>query len=144
MSDFPVLIVCDDEFAPTYANPGDAGADLRSRVDGVVPARGRATFPTGIAIALPDGYVALVHPRSGLAAKHGVTVMNAPGTVDAAYRGEVAVILYNSSDVEFEVKRGDRIAQVVFQKFETAKFVRVEELPDSHRGTGGFGSSGRS
>ena len=144
MSQFPVLLVCDDEFAPAYANPGDAGADLRSRVDGVVPARGRATFPTGVAIARPDGYVALVHPRSGLAAKHGITVMNSPGTVDSAYRGEVAVILFNSSDEDFAVNRGDRIAQVVFQKFEQARFIRVEELPDSHRGTGGFGSSGRS
>lgn len=144
MSEFPVLLVCDDEFAPAYANPGDAGADLRSRVDGVVPARGRAIFPTGVAIALPDGYVALVHPRSGLAAKHGITVMNSPGTVDSAYRGEVAVILFNSSDEDFAVTRGDRIAQIVFQKFEQARFIRVEELPDSHRGTGGFGSSGRS
>jgi dUTP pyrophosphatase len=105
----------------------------------------RALVPTGIAIALPDGYVALVHPRSGLAIKHGVTMVNAPGTVDAGYRGELQIILINhdkSESVSF--KRGDRIAQLVIQKVERAEFVEVHELPGSVRGTGGFGSTGRS
>jgi dUTP pyrophosphatase len=105
----------------------------------------RALVPTGIAIALPDGYVALVHPRSGLAIKHGVTMVNAPGTVDAGYRGELQIILINhdrSESVSF--KRGDRIAQLVIQRVERAEFVEVHELPGSGRGTGGFGSTGRS
>jgi len=97
----------------------------------------------GVSIAIPSGYVALVHPRSGLAAKHGITVLNAPGTVDEGYRGEVAVTLLNTSDQDFTVEVGDRIAQIVFQKFETAEFVLVDELPGSHRGAGGFGSTGR-
>ncbi len=139
---FPVLIVCDDAMLPSYAQPGDAGADLRSRVDGVVPARGRLMVPTGVSIALPDGYVCLVHPRSGLAAKHGITVLNTPGTVDAGYRGEIAVNLYNTSDEDFVVNVGDRIAQAVFQKVERAEFIRVETLPGSHRGEAGFGSTG--
>lgn len=128
---------------PNYAHPGDAGADLRSAENGIVPARGRATFKTGVAIALPAGYVGLVHPRSGLAAKHGITVLNAPGTVDAAYRGEIAVTLVNHSDEDFAVQIGDRIAQLLVQAVESVKFVQVERLPDSHRGEGGFGSTGR-
>ena len=141
--ELPVLIVSADSQLPAYAHPGDAGADLRSAVDGVVPARSRATFGTGVAIALPDGFVGLVHPRSGLAAKHGVTVLNAPGTVDAAYRGEIAVTLVNHSDEDFQVQAGDRIAQLLVQAVERARFIRVEKLPDSHRGTGGFGSTGK-
>ena len=101
-------------------------------------------FKTGVSIALPDGYVALVHPRSGLAAKHGITVLNAPGTVDAGYRGEIAVTLLNTDlKNEFKVERGDRIAQLVIQAVEIANFVVVERLPDSDRGTGGFGSTGK-
>lgn len=100
-------------------------------------------LPTGVSIALPDGYVGLVHPRSGLAAKHGITVLNAPGTVDAGYRGEILVTLLNTSSDDFEVKRGDRIAQLVIQRFEKAKFIVVDELPESDRGETGFGSSGR-
>jgi dUTP pyrophosphatase len=96
-----------------------------------------------VAIAIPTGYVGLVHPRSGLAAKHGVTVLNAPGTVDAAYRGEIKVTLLNTDLREtFEIKQGDRIAQLVLQEVERARFIRVEKLPDSHRGEGGFGSTG--
>jgi dUTP pyrophosphatase len=129
---------------PRYAKGGDAGADIVSRIDITLAAGERALVPTGIAIALPDGYVALVHPRSGLAIKHGVTMVNAPGTVDAGYRGELQVILINhdkSESVSF--KRGDRIAQLVIQKVERAEFVEVRELPGSGRGVGGFGSTGR-
>ena len=128
---------------PSYAQPGDAGADLRSRVAAVVPARGRVLVPTGVSIALPDGYVGLVHPRSGLAHKHGITVLNTPGTVDAGYRGEIAVNLYNSSDEDFAVEPGDRIAQLVIQQVERAHFIEVEKLPDSGRGEGGHGSTGK-
>lgn len=138
-----VLIVAEDGFLPSYANPGDAGADLKSTVEIVVPARGRALVKTGVRIALPDGFVALVHPRSGLAAKSGITVLNTPGTVDAGYRGEIMVTLFNSSDADFEVKRGDRIAQLVIQQVEIAKFIAVSELPESERGNRGFGSTGR-
>ena len=130
---------------PRYAKGGDAGADIVSRIDITVAPGERALVPTGIAIALPDGYVALVHPRSGLAIKHGVTMVNAPGTVDAGYRGELQIILINhdkSESVSF--KRGDRIAQLVIQKVERAEFVEVQDLPGSGRGTGGFGSTGRS
>jgi dUTP pyrophosphatase len=130
---------------PRYAKGGDAGADIVSRIDITLAPGERALVPTGIAIALPDGYVALVHPRSGLAIKHGVTMVNAPGTVDAGFRGELQIILINhdkSESVSF--KRGDRIAQLVIQKVERAEFVEVQELPGSGRGTGGFGSTGRS
>ena len=130
---------------PRYAKGGDAGADIVSRIDITLAPGERALVPTGIAIALPDGYVALVHPRSGLAIKHGVTMVNAPGTVDAGYRGELQIILINhdkSDSVSF--KRGDRIAQLVIQKVERAEFVEVHELPGSGRGAGGFGSTGRS
>ncbi len=130
---------------PRYAKSGDAGADIVSRIDITLAPGERALVPTGIAIALPDGYVALVHPRSGLAIKHGVTMVNAPGTVDAGYRGELQIILINhdkSESVSFQ--RGDRIAQLVIQKVERAEFIEVQELPGSGRGTGGFGSTGRS
>lgn len=147
MSSVQVLITrLDPELPlPRYAKGGDAGADIVSRVDFTLAPGERALVPTGIAIALPDGYVALVHPRSGLAIKHGVTMVNAPGTVDAGYRGELQIILINhdkSESVSF--KRGDRIAQLVIQKVERAEFVEVHELPGSGRGTRGFGSTGRS
>lgn len=130
---------------PQYAKGGDAGADIYSRVDVTLAPGERALVPTGIAIALPDGYVALVHPRSGLAIKHGVTMVNAPGTVDAAYRGELQCILINHDPKEsVSFKRGDRIAQLVFQKVERAEFIEVEHLPGSGRGDDGFGSTGRS
>jgi dUTP pyrophosphatase len=138
-----VLIVAEDGFLPTYANPGDAGADLKSCDEVVVPARGRALVKTGVRIALPNGFVALVHPRSGLAAKSGITVLNTPGTVDAGYRGEIMVTLFNSSDTDFEVKRGDRIAQLLIQQVERAQFIVVSELPESERGDRGFGSTGK-
>ena len=138
----PVLLVAEPGQEPTYAQPGDAGADLRAAVDAVIPAMGRLTVRTGVSIALPDGYVGLVHPRSGLSAKHGITVLNAPGTVDAGYRGEIAVTLYNSTNEDFVVTKGDRIAQLVIQKVETAEFIEVAELPGSERAAGGFGSTG--
>jgi dUTP pyrophosphatase len=127
---------------PSYANIGDAGADLRAADSYVVAPRDRALIKTGLKIALPIGYVALVHPRSGLALKHGITVLNTPGTIDSGYRGEIAVILYNTSDEPFSVNKGDRIAQMVIQKYETATFSVVESLDDTDRGAGGFGSTG--
>jgi len=129
---------------PNYVKAGDAGADIVSRIDITLEPGQRALVPTGISIALPDGYVCLVHPRSGLAIKHGVTIVNAPGTVDAAYRGELAVILINhdpSATVIF--KRGERIAQLVIQQVERAEFIEVQSLPGSGRGDAGFGSTGR-
>lgn len=128
---------------PHYAHPGDAGADLVTRVDATIAPGERVTVPTGIAIALPEGYAAFVHPRSGLAAKHGLTIVNAPGTVDAGYRGEIAVTLLNTDAREPVVlHRGDRVAQLVVQRVERAVFVETDELPGSVRGAGGFGSSG--
>jgi len=128
---------------PVYAKGGDAGADIVSRVDVTLQPGERALVPTGISIALPDGYVALVHPRSGLAIKHGVTMVNAPGTVDAGYRGELHCILINHDPKEaITFHKGDRIAQLVIQKVERAEFIEVQELPGSGRGSGGFGSTG--
>jgi dUTP pyrophosphatase len=129
---------------PAYAHPGDAGADLRAATEVVLPPGGRATVGTGIAIAVPDGYAAFVHPRSGLASRHGITLVNAPGTVDAGYRGEVKVVLLNTDpDEPFTVRRGDRIAQLVVQPVTRARFLDAAELPPSPRGEGGFGSTGR-
>lgn len=128
---------------PGYAHPGDAGADLVAAADVELGPGERAVVPTGIAIALPAGYAAFVHPRSGLAARHGVTIVNAPGTVDAGYRGEIRVTLLNtdaSRAVRF--RRGDRIAQLVIQRVERAVFHEVRALPGSARGDGGFGSTG--
>lgn len=128
---------------PVYAHPGDAGADLAAAIDVELPPGGRALVPTGVAIALPDGYVGLVHPRSGLAARLGVTVLNAPGTVDAGYRGEILVILINHDrETPARICRGDRIAQLVVQRVERVRFQPVAELPDSRRGVGGHGSTG--
>jgi dUTP pyrophosphatase len=137
-----VLITAPDHLMPSYAHPGDAGADLRASHDGSIPPGGRLLVKTGVSIALPAGYVALVHPRSGLAAKFGVTVLNAPGTVDAGYRGEIMVTLHNTSTEEWSFLTGDRIAQLVIQKYEHANFVLVEKLPGSERGESGFGSTG--
>jgi len=128
---------------PSYAKGGDAGADIVTRVDVTIAPGERTLVPTGIAIALPDGYAAFVHPRSGLAIKHGVTMVNAPGTVDAGYRGELQCILINHDPKDsITFKRGDRIAQLVIQKVERADFVEVRELPGSGRGDSGFGSTG--
>lgn len=142
MKPLPVLIVTNG-VTPTYAHPGDAGVDLRSSEAIVIPAGERRTVGTGVVIALPDGYVGLVHPRSGLAAKHGITVLNSPGTVDAAYRGEIKVTLLNTDlKSDFEIAVGDRIAQLLVQAVEKINFLQVEKLPDSHRGDAGLGSTG--
>jgi len=128
---------------PTYAHPGDAGADLVAAVDVTLAPGERVLVPTGIALALPDGYVALVHPRSGLAARHGLSIVNSPGTIDAGYRGEVKVLLINLDPrEEIRLRRGDRVAQLVVQRFEHAGFVEVDALPESVRGSGGYGSTG--
>lgn len=129
---------------PSYAHPGDAAADLYTAVEAVVEPGERALLPTGVALALPEGYAAFVQPRSGLAFHYGVALVNSPGTVDAGYRGEVKVIVVNldrNAPVVFH--RGDRIAQLVVQRVERARFREVAELPETARGAGGFGSTGR-
>jgi dUTP pyrophosphatase len=142
MTTFEVLILCEPELMPTRGNPGDAGYDLKAAEACVIEPGQRVLVPTGVKLAMPAGFVGLVHPRSGLAAKNGITVLNAPGTVDAGYRGEIAVTLINHSTEPFSIVRGDRIAQILFQKFESPNFVSVTELPGSQRGTAGFGSTG--
>jgi dUTP pyrophosphatase len=145
MSELPVPVrrLDPDLPLPAYAHPGDAGADLVAAEDVEIGPGERAMIGTGVAIALPDGYVGLVHPRSGLAAKLGVTVLNAPGTVDAGYRGEIKVILVNHDRTgTVKIARGDRIAQLVVQRVERAHFHDVDQLPDSTRGSGGYGSTG--
>ncbi len=141
-----VLITRLDESvpAPRYAKPGDAGADICTRIDLTIEPGERALAPTGLSIALPDGYAAFVHPRSGLAIKHGVSLVNTPGTVDAGFRGELQIILINHDLREaISFKKGDRIAQLVIQKVERAEFIEVETLPGTDRGSGGFGSTGK-
>jgi dUTP pyrophosphatase len=129
---------------PSYAKPGDAGADLYSRVDTELKPGERKLIPTGIAIAIPPGYAAFVHPRSGRAIKEGLGMVNAPGTVDAAYRGELQVILINhDSSQTIRIERGERIAQLVIQRVEHGEFIEVDELPGSPRGESGFGSTGK-
>lgn len=142
MKKLDVLIVAEPGFEPSLAHPGDAGLDLRSTESGEIEPGQRRTLPTGVSLALPSGFVGLVHPRSGLAAKHGITVLNAPGTIDAGYRGEIRVTLLNTSTSSFKVERGDRIAQLLIQNFETPNFIAVEHLPGSDRGESGFGSTG--
>jgi dUTP pyrophosphatase len=128
---------------PAFAHPGDAGADLVAVESVRLEPGQRALVGTGVRIALPDGYAAFVVPRSGLAAKHGITVVNAPGTVDAGYRGEIKVSLLNTDAAEaYEVTAGDRIAQLIVMPVPRVRFVPVDELPDSARGEGGFGSTG--
>ena len=128
---------------PAYARPGDAGADLFAAEDVDLAPGERALVRTGIAIALPDGYAGFVHPRSGLAARHGVTLVNAPGTIDAGYRGEIKVILLNTDPARaVSLRRGDRIAQLVVQRVENVTFREVPALPESARGDNGFGSTG--
>jgi dUTP pyrophosphatase len=130
---------------PSYAKAGDAGADLVAREGAVLkPGGGRALVPTGVAVAIPEGWAGFVQPRSGLALRHGVTVLNTPGLLDAGYRDEVKVLLVNTDPSEpYEVHRGDRIAQLVIQEVARAELIEVDELPASERGTGGFGHSGR-
>ena len=140
----PVRRLDPDLPLPAYAHPGDAGADLCAAEDVVLPPGGRAVVGTGLAIAVPDGYAAFVHPRSGLAARHGIALVNAPGTVDAGYRGEIRVVLLNTDRQHpCKLARGERIAQLVVQPVAQARFVAVAELPPSPRGAGGFGSTGR-
>lgn len=128
---------------PTYAKPGDAGADLRTTQDVVLQPGERKIVGTGVALAIPDGYVGLVHPRSGLAAKQGLSIVNSPGTIDSGYRGEIMVTLINQDPSQpIHLSRGDRIAQLVIQEFVAADFIAVDQLPDSDRGSDGYGSTG--
>lgn len=145
MPELPLLRLDPDLPLPAYARAGDAGADLVAREGAVLRAGGgRAMVPAGVAVAIPEGYAGLVLPRSGLAARHGVTVVNAPGLVDAGYRGELTVAMLNTDpSSDYEVHRGDRIAQLVIVAVEQVRFVVVDELPASERGSGGFGHSGR-
>ena len=132
---------CEDLF-PRKAHEDDAAFDLRSRVDAVIPSGKITLVPTGVFMELPVGYEAQVRPRSGLALKHGITVLNTPGTIDAGYRGEVGVILINAGPADFTIARGDRIAQMVVQKLADVELVAAEQLSDTSRGAGGFGSTG--
>jgi dUTP pyrophosphatase len=128
---------------PSYATPGDAGADLVTTVDAVIDPGERMTVGTGVAIALPEGYAAFVHPRSGLAARVGLSVVNTPGTIDSGYRGEIRICLINHDQRDpIVLRRGDRIAQLVVQRVEHAVFREVDELDETRRGTGGYGSTG--
>ncbi len=139
----PVVQLDPDLPLPAYAHPGDAGADLVSTIDIDLAPGERALVPTGIAIALPEGYAGFVHPRSGLAARSGLSVLNTPGTIDSGYRGEVKVLLVNSDPHSpVRLHRGDRVAQLVVQRVEQADYVEVSELPASVRGSGGYGSTG--
>ena len=129
---------------PRFAKPGDAGADLYARIDLTLAPGERALMPTGIAIALPPGFAAFIHPRSGLAIRDGLSMVNAPGTIDASYRGEVQVILVNmDTKNSIYIKRGDRVAQLVIQRVENVQIVPVDALPGTERGAGGFGSTGK-
>lgn len=129
---------------PKFSKPGDAGADLYARIDLTLSAGERALMPTGIAIALPPGFAAFIHPRSGLAIRDGLSMVNAPGTIDASYRGEIQVILVNMDSAKpIEIKRGDRVAQLVIQRVENVHFVPVTHLPGTDRGAEGFGSTGK-
>jgi dUTP pyrophosphatase len=141
VTDVEVLLTGDH--VPVYAHPGDAGADLVSTETVELGPGERAMVGTGTAVALPDGYVGLIVPRSGLAAKHGITIVNTPGILDAGYRGEIRVILLNTDrSTPYTVSEGDRIAQLVLMPVTRARFVPVERLPGSYRGEGGFGSTG--
>jgi dUTP pyrophosphatase len=144
MLDLPVLRLDPDLPLPAYARSGDAGLDLVAREPVVLaPGGGRALVPTGIAVAIPEGHAGFVQPRSGLALRHGVTCLNSPGLIDSGYRDELRVILVNLDPVEpFEVRRGDRIAQLVLQRVEQVEWRVVDSLPATERGHGGFGSTG--
>ena len=141
----PVVRIDPDLPLPGYSHPGDAGADLVSRIEVLLePNGGRAMVPTGIALAIPDGYAGFVQPRSGLALRHGVTCLNTPGLIDSGYRDELSVLLVNTDpEVPYRVQRGDRIAQLVIQRVESADFIEVATLTDTERGLDGFGSTGR-
>ena len=138
-----VEVLIKAEQIPSYAHPGDAGADLYSAETLTLQPGERYTVKTGVSIALPDGYVAFIVPRSGLASKHGITIVNSPGTIDAGYRGEIRVCLLNTDmALPYDIAVGDRIAQVIVMPVSRAAFVPVDELPSSVRGEGGFGSTG--
>jgi len=138
-----VEVLITASIVPRYAHPGDAGADLHSADELVLAPGERALVGTGVSIALPEGYAAFIVPRSGLAAKHGITIVNSPGTVDAGYRGEIKVSLLNTDQTEsFAIAVGDRIAQIIVTPVSRAAFIPVDRLPDSQRGAGGFGSTG--
>jgi dUTP pyrophosphatase len=143
--EIPILRLDPDLPLPAYATDGDAGADLVARDDVLLaPGGGRALVPTGAAVSIPPGYAGFVQPRSGLALKHGVTCLNSPGLIDSGYRGELKVLLVNTDPSQpFQVRRGERIAQLVIQAVEHCRFVPVAELPPSTRGGEGFGSTGR-
>jgi dUTP pyrophosphatase len=144
MSEVPIKRLYEDAVLPTYAHPGDAGADLVSREEVTIePGGGRAVVGTGIALAIPDGYAGFVLPRSGLALRHGISCLNTPGLIDAGYRDEVRIILVNTDPAEpYTVHRGDRVAQLVIQPVERSVFTAVDDLSDTARGLGGFGSTG--
>lgn len=144
MLELPVKLLDDSLPVPRYQRDGDAGFDLHSRVDLMLAPGERAVIPTGLALAIPRGYAGFVLPRSGLAARRGITLVNSPGLIDSGYRGEIRVVLLNTDLREaFQVKRGDRIAQMVIQRIEEVLLNHVDELDETERGTGGFGSTGR-
>lgn len=139
----PIKIIDKGIDKPRYAKPGDAGLDLRSTVDAVIHPGERKMLGTGIAMAIPEGYAGFVQPRSGLAAKQGMTIVNTPGLIDSGYRGEICIIAYNTDKSEpIEIKRGDRIAQLVIQEVPTVELCEVPELDETERSESGFGSSG--
>ena len=143
MIDLRIKLLDDGIPLPRYQHAGDAGLDLPSRVDLIIEPCERAMVPTGIAVAIPDGYAGFVLPRSGLASRHGIALVNSPGLVDSGYRGEMSVVMINTDKHEaFHIKRGDRIAQLVIQKVEDVSIIRVDELDETSRGAGGFGSTG--
>jgi len=143
MIDLRIKLLDDGIPLPRYQHAGDAGLDLPSRVDLIIEPGERAMVPTGIAVAIPDGYAGFVLPRSGLASRHGIALVNSPGLVDSGYRGEMSVVMINTDKHEaFHIKRGDRIAQLVIQKVEDVSIIRVDELDETSRGAGGFGSTG--
>ena len=140
----PIKLLDETLPLPRYQHEGDAGFDLHSRIDLMLEPGERAVIPTGIGVAIPRGYAGLVLPRSGLAARHGITMVNSPGLIDSGYRGEVAVILLNTDKyASFHIKHGDRIAQMVIQKIEEVSFLPIPELDETERGAGGFGSTGK-
>ena len=141
--EIPLLKLDVDLPTPSHSHPGDAGTDLYARINTTLEPGQRQMVPTGIAIAVPEGFAGLVVPRSGIAARHGIGVVNGPGLLDSGYRGEINVILVNHGDESFHITRGDRIAQLVVVPFATQELVEVDELPPTARGDGGFGSTGR-
>jgi dUTP pyrophosphatase len=145
MIELKIKLLDSDIPTPRYQQEGDAGLDLPSRVDVTLNPGERATIPTGLAVAIPPGYAGFVLPRSGLAARHGIALVNSPGLIDAGYRGELAIVMINTDKHEaFHIKRGDRIAQLVLQKVVEAATVQVDHLDETSRGAGGFGSTGTS